>query len=55
MPGGGVGGFSPGDEVIGFSDKRASQAELVLVEAGYLTRKPANVPWEVAGSLYVVA
>src|SRR6266699_1419909 len=34
--GAGVGGFSPGDEVIGFSDKRASQAELVLVEAGGL-------------------
>ena len=30
----------PGDAVIGFSDKRASQAELVLVEAGNLTRKP---------------
>src|SRR5207237_702392 len=32
--GAGVGGFSPGDEVIGFSDKRASQAELVLVAYG---------------------
>jgi NADPH:quinone reductase-like Zn-dependent oxidoreductase len=52
--GAGVGGFSPGDEVIGFSNKRASQAELVLVEAGDLTPKPENVSWEVAGSLYVV-
>jgi NADPH:quinone reductase-like Zn-dependent oxidoreductase len=51
--GAGVGGFSPGDEVIGFSNKRASQAELVLVEAGDLTRKPENVSWEVAGGLYV--
>jgi NADPH:quinone reductase-like Zn-dependent oxidoreductase len=51
--GAGVGGFSPGDEVIGFSEKRASQAELVLVEAGNLTRKPKNVSWEVAGGLYV--
>jgi len=51
--GAGVGGFSPGDEVIGFSDERASQAELVLVEAGNLTRKPKNVSWEVAGGLYV--
>ena len=51
--GAGVDGFSPGDEVIGFSNKRSSQAELVLVEAGDLTRKPENVPWEVAGSLYV--
>jgi NADPH:quinone reductase-like Zn-dependent oxidoreductase len=51
--GGGVGGFSPGDEVIGFTGRRASQAELVLVEAGDLTAKPRNVPWEVAGGLYV--
>ena len=51
--GAGVGGFSPGDEVIGFSQKRASHAELVLVEAGNLTRKPKNVSWEVAGGLYV--
>jgi NADPH:quinone reductase-like Zn-dependent oxidoreductase len=46
--------FSPGDEVIGFSNNRASQAELVLVEASDLTRKPEKVPWEVAGGLYVV-
>jgi hypothetical protein len=51
--GAGVGGFSPGDEVIGFSEKRASQAELVLVEAGNLTRKPEKVSWEAAGGLYV--
>ncbi|SEG94935.1 NADPH:quinone reductase [Actinacidiphila yanglinensis] len=52
--GAGVRGFSPGDEVIGFSNRRASQAELVLVEAGDLTHKPAAVSWEVAGGLYVV-
>ncbi|MGW1500947.1 NADP-dependent oxidoreductase [Streptomyces mirabilis] len=52
--GAGVDGHAPGEEVIGFSTKRASQAELVLVEAGDLTRKPENVSWEVAGSLYVV-
>jgi NADPH:quinone reductase-like Zn-dependent oxidoreductase len=52
--GAGVGGFSPGDEVIGFTQQRASQAELVLVEAGDLTRKPEKVSWEVAGGLYVV-
>jgi NADPH:quinone reductase-like Zn-dependent oxidoreductase len=50
----GVGGFSPGDEVIGFTQQRASHAELVLVEADDLTRKPEKVPWEVAGGLYVV-
>jgi NADPH:quinone reductase-like Zn-dependent oxidoreductase len=52
--GAGVGGFSPGEEVIGFSNRRDSQAELVLVEAGDLTHKPAGVSWEVAGGLYVV-
>src|SRR6201987_3359329 len=51
--GAGVSGFSPGDEVIGFTNKRASQAELVLVEAGDLTRKPEKVSWEVAGALFV--
>src|SRR5438876_6769171 len=51
--GAGAGGFSPGDEVIGFSQKRASQAELVLVEASYLTRKPGRGSEEVHGSLYV--
>ncbi|WP_458691108.1 NADP-dependent oxidoreductase [Nocardia tengchongensis] len=52
--GSGVGGFAPGDEVIGFSMQRASQAELVLVDAGNLTPKPGNISWEVAGGLYVV-
>jgi NADPH:quinone reductase-like Zn-dependent oxidoreductase len=43
--------FSPGDEVLGFTDRRASHAEYVVAEAQNLTRKPANVSWEVAGSL----
>lgn len=51
--GAGVDGFRVGDEVIGFTEKRASQAELVLVEAEHLTPRPAGVPWEVAGSLFV--
>jgi NADPH:quinone reductase-like Zn-dependent oxidoreductase len=42
-----------GDEVIGFTDHRASQAEYALAEAGNLTGRPAGVPWEVAGSLCV--
>jgi NADPH:quinone reductase-like Zn-dependent oxidoreductase len=42
-----------GDEVIGFTDDRASQAEYALVEARNLTARPAGVPWEVAGSLHV--
>ena len=49
----GVTGFSAGDEVIGWTDNRASQAEYVLVEAGDLTAKPAGVPWEEAGALFV--
>jgi NADPH:quinone reductase-like Zn-dependent oxidoreductase len=52
--GSGVDGVSVGDEVIGYSDERASHAELVVVDAGHLTPRPAEVPWEVAGSLYVV-
>src|ERR1700735_5907778 len=47
--GAGVRGFSPGDEVIGFTEKRASQAELVLVEAGALTHKPQKEPWRLVG------
>lgn len=50
----GVTGFAAGDEVIGFTDNRASHAELVLVEAANLTSKPAGVPWEAAGALFVV-
>jgi len=46
--------FAPGDEVLGWTEKRASHAELVVVPADQLTAKPAPVPWEVAGSLFVV-
>ena len=49
----GVDTFTVGDEVLGFSDTRASHAQLVVVPAGQLTAKPPNVSWEVAGSLYV--
>ncbi len=42
-----------GDEVIGFTDKRASHAEYVVAEARNLTLKPPRVPWEAAGSLAV--
>ena len=51
--GAGVKGVAVGDEVIGFTNDRASQAEYVLVEAANLTAKPAAVPWEVAGALFV--
>jgi NADPH:quinone reductase-like Zn-dependent oxidoreductase len=49
----GVTGFPAGDEVLGWTDNRASQAEYVVAEAGNLTAKPAGVPWEVAGALFV--
>ena len=49
----GVTAFSAGDEVLGWTDNRASQAEYVLTEAGDLTAKPAGVPWDVAGGLFV--
>jgi NADPH:quinone reductase-like Zn-dependent oxidoreductase len=51
--GAGVTGVAPGDEVIGFTDNRASHAQYVIVEATDLTPRPAGVPWDVAGSLYV--
>ena len=50
----GVDNFAVGDEVIGFVNTRSSQAELVVVEAGDLTPRPSNVPWEQAGALFVV-
>jgi NADPH:quinone reductase-like Zn-dependent oxidoreductase len=52
--GSGVDAFAVGDEVLGFTDQRASQAEFVAVPADQLTAKPDAVPWDVAGGLYVV-
>lgn len=51
--GSGVSSLTAGDEVIGFSLRRSSQAEYVSVPANQVTPKPAKVPWEVAGSLFV--
>src|ERR1017187_3202005 len=48
-----AGDVAVGDEVIGFTDNRASHAEFVLVEAGDLVPRPAGVPWEAAGALFV--
>ena len=52
--GAGVEGVAVGDEVIGFTHNRASHAELVVAEAQDLTPRPSAVPWEAAGSLFVV-
>ncbi|MFZ0170403.1 MAG: NADP-dependent oxidoreductase [Acidimicrobiales bacterium] len=50
----GVSRFSAGDEVLGFVETRGSHAELVVADVDHLVERPASVPWEVAGSLFVV-
>jgi NADPH:quinone reductase len=49
-----VDAWAPGDEVLGFSMERSSHATHVSVPADQLVAKPAELSWEVAGSLYVV-
>jgi NADPH:quinone reductase-like Zn-dependent oxidoreductase len=49
----GVEQLAAGDAVCGWSDERGSHAELASVPAGQLVAKPATVPWEVAGSMFV--
>jgi NADPH:quinone reductase-like Zn-dependent oxidoreductase len=51
--GDGVKGHSAGDEVVGFTHRRASHAEYVIVNATDVVPRPGNVPWEVAGALFV--
>jgi NADPH:quinone reductase-like Zn-dependent oxidoreductase len=46
--------FCVGDEVMGFSLRRSSHATHTVVPVGQLIRKPPQLSWEVAGSLYVV-
>jgi NADPH:quinone reductase-like Zn-dependent oxidoreductase len=46
--------FTVGDEVLGWSERRSSQAEYVAVPVTQLVPKPPQLSWEVAGSLYVV-
>src|SRR5260370_35366658 len=45
----GVTGFSAGEEVIGWTDNRASQGETGVTEARDLTAQPAGRPWECHG------
>lgn len=52
--GAGVTTVSVGDEVIGFTDHRAAQADYVVVPADQVTPKPAAVDWDQAGALFVV-
>jgi NADPH:quinone reductase-like Zn-dependent oxidoreductase len=49
----GVAGLRIGDQVIGFTNHRASHAKLVVIEASNVTPKPPGVSWEAAGSLFV--
>jgi NADPH:quinone reductase-like Zn-dependent oxidoreductase len=49
----GASGFAPDDAVLGWTDDRAAQAELVAVPAEQLVPKPEALSWEVAGALYV--
>jgi len=51
--GAGIDGWAVGDEVIAWSDERRTHAELVEVPAEHLTARPAAVPWEQAGALFV--
>jgi NADPH:quinone reductase-like Zn-dependent oxidoreductase len=51
--GGGAGGISPGDEVLGYSWTRSSHATHVVVPTRQVIPKPSGLPWEVAGSLDV--
>lgn len=43
-----------GSEVLGWSERRSSQAEVVVVPETQLVPKPPALSWEVAGSLHVV-
>jgi NADPH:quinone reductase-like Zn-dependent oxidoreductase len=49
----GVTGWEAGDEVIGWSWSRSSHADYVAVPADQLVAKPAELSWEVAGTLNV--
>jgi NADPH:quinone reductase-like Zn-dependent oxidoreductase len=51
--GDGVTSVGVGDEVIGWTEERASHAEAVSVPADQLVPKPAGISWETAGALYV--
>ncbi len=42
-----------GDQVLGFTNERASHAELVLADAENLAHRPAGVSWEAAGGLAI--
>jgi NADPH2:quinone reductase len=51
----GVTEFAPGDEVLGWSERRSAQAEYVAIVPGQLIPKPKALDWFRAGSLFVVS
>ena len=50
----GVDAVAVGDEVFGWTDARASQAEYVVVPVRQILPKPPELAWEQAGALHVV-
>ena len=52
--GAGVDAVAVGDEVFGWTDLRASQAEYVVVPVRQVLAKPSELAWEQAGALPVV-
>ncbi len=46
--------FEAGDDVLGYTNERASHAEFVLVQPGEIVSKPPGLDWERAGALFVV-
>ncbi len=50
----GVTGFAPGDEVMGWSDRRSAQADHVLSDPRHLIAKPPALDWIRAGALWAI-
>ncbi len=51
----GATGFAVGDEVLGTTGKRGSQAEFALAPHDRVLARPERLDWEVAGGLWTVA
>jgi NADPH:quinone reductase len=47
--------FLVGDDIVGWSDERSAQADYVIVPEDHVVVKRPELPWEVAGGLFVVA
>ena len=52
--GSGVTEFAPGDEVLGWSDRRSEQADHVVSDRQHLTAKPRALDWIRAGALWAI-